>query len=283
MFCHKCGAQIAEGAAFCYKCGEKAAYADTGQQNPSPVPEIAGQERDNAAIPIREPDAVPVRTAMPAEGRADYGADFRAFVDNHVRATTKYQSAEELINCRPMAFVWICFGAFSLIGLIMGGFVGLLVIGGFFGYSAVFIASAIIRKRCWDKFYGEFEGEIDIEGFRAFLDANLNILSPYFHGCGYLKQSGGLQTIIANTASKALKEVILACVCGPKEKSMATICIRPDVRDPDSGRKQYIVGASHRGFLIDSGLSGLLSHACLIRTAPIMQAAIKFYLNQNNV
>lgn len=31
MFCHKCGAQIAEGAAFCHKCGTKVVYADTSQ------------------------------------------------------------------------------------------------------------------------------------------------------------------------------------------------------------------------------------------------------------
>ncbi|NBI10651.1 zinc-ribbon domain-containing protein [Colidextribacter sp. OB.20] len=31
MFCHKCGAQIAKGAAFCHKCGTKAVYADTSQ------------------------------------------------------------------------------------------------------------------------------------------------------------------------------------------------------------------------------------------------------------
>jgi len=29
MFCHKCGAQIAEGAIFCHKCGTQVVYADT--------------------------------------------------------------------------------------------------------------------------------------------------------------------------------------------------------------------------------------------------------------
>ena len=28
MFCHKCGTQIADGAAFCYKCGTKVVYED---------------------------------------------------------------------------------------------------------------------------------------------------------------------------------------------------------------------------------------------------------------
>lgn len=34
MFCHKCGTQIAEGAAFCHKCGTKVVYEDT---DPHPV------------------------------------------------------------------------------------------------------------------------------------------------------------------------------------------------------------------------------------------------------
>lgn len=32
MFCHKCGAQVADGAAFCHKCGTKIVYEDTEPQ-----------------------------------------------------------------------------------------------------------------------------------------------------------------------------------------------------------------------------------------------------------
>lgn len=42
MFCYKCGAQIAESAAFCHKCGTKAVYADTSQHpmdTPEPIAE----------------------------------------------------------------------------------------------------------------------------------------------------------------------------------------------------------------------------------------------------
>ena len=35
MFCHKCGAQIAEGAAFCQKCGAKVIPAE-GELHPTP-------------------------------------------------------------------------------------------------------------------------------------------------------------------------------------------------------------------------------------------------------
>lgn len=186
-----------------------------------------------------------------------------------------------------MKFAWICLGALSLLGLILGAtnlggavgaLVGILIIGGFIGYAVVFIASGVIRKQYRDKFYGEFEQEINIESFLVFLDGHLKTLSSYFHECGYLDQRGGLQTSISNAVAGAFKEVTLACVCGPKKKSLATICIRPDVRDPDSGRKQYIVGAVYRGFLIDGRAAGFLGHACLIRTAPVLQAAMKYYL-----
>ncbi len=32
MFCHKCGSQVADGAAFCHKCGAKILYEDAAQQ-----------------------------------------------------------------------------------------------------------------------------------------------------------------------------------------------------------------------------------------------------------
>lgn len=47
MFCHKCGAQIAEGAAFCQKCGTKVVHTDDAQQpmdttTPIAEPQAAG-------------------------------------------------------------------------------------------------------------------------------------------------------------------------------------------------------------------------------------------------
>ncbi len=32
MFCHKCGSQVADGAAFCHKCGAKILHEDAAQQ-----------------------------------------------------------------------------------------------------------------------------------------------------------------------------------------------------------------------------------------------------------
>ena len=264
MFCHKCGTQIAEDAAFCQKCGTKVIYENDSQL----TEQVTVNTTPIAAVPINSSCKV----------TNDY--NFKEFADKHVQSTTQFQSVSDLIdNSKPMKFAWICFGVLSLLGLICGALAGLLIIGGFFGYAVTFIASGIIRNQYRGKFYGEFEQDINIEDFLSFLDENLKTLSPYFHECGYYKQSGGLQTIISNSASRVFKEVTLSCVCGAKKKRLATICIRPDIRNPDSGRKQYFVGAEYNGFLIDGRASGFLGHACLIKTAPIMQAAIEYYLN----
>lgn len=38
MFCHKCGAEIEDGAVFCYKCGTKVVYGDMERQVNTPTP-----------------------------------------------------------------------------------------------------------------------------------------------------------------------------------------------------------------------------------------------------
>ena len=259
MFCEKCGTQIGEGAEFCHKCGTKVVYEATVQS-------------------IGSDDTTTKQERLKA-GMRDDADSFKKFVDDYIQSNTKFPSAEALItNSKPWRFAWICVGTLSLIGLLVASLPGLLIFGGFFGYVAVFIASGIIRMNYAHKFSGILEQEISATEFLTFLDEHLKVLSPYFHGCGYLSERGGVLTSIGNAASKALNEVKLCCECGAKKKSLATICIRPDAREQNSGKMQYFVGAVHKGFLIDGRAAGFLGHACLIRTAPILQAAIIYYL-----
>lgn len=141
MFCHKCGAQIAEEAAFCQKCGTKIVYGD------------APQLTEQAAV-----GAAPVAAApLHAPNTAANKDNFKKFVDNHIQATTQFQSVDDLINnSKPMTFVWFWLGALSLLGLILGAInlggmvgalMGLLLMGGFIGYAVVFIVSGVIRKQ----------------------------------------------------------------------------------------------------------------------------------------
>ena len=136
MFCHKCGTQIAEDAAFCQKCGTKIIYDDTQLQElkataitaTSTKPEEVHHEN-----PIPKPNVEFVRETIPA----DILPDFKAFVDDYVRQTTKFQSAKELLDSNvPQKFIWICFGIPAIIGLMLGGPIAALIIGLFFGYPA---------------------------------------------------------------------------------------------------------------------------------------------------
>ena len=52
MFCHKCGAQIAEGAAFCQKCGTKVVHTDDVQQPMDTTTPIAEPQSAGAVGPM---------------------------------------------------------------------------------------------------------------------------------------------------------------------------------------------------------------------------------------
>lgn len=271
MYCHKCGTKVVDDAGFCHSCGAKIV-----QEPLEVIPSNNEPKNTNVAEPSPQKSAVPVQRIERENVATD---DFKVFVDNHVRSTTQFQSVDDLFqNSKPLTFIWVCIAIPAVGGLVLGGPVGMLIFGALFGYAAVFITSGIIRGQYSAKFSGKFDGNVNPDEFLLFLNGHLRQLSPYFHNCGYLDQGGGLIATIGTVLSNALKEVNLCCECGPKKKSLATICIRPDVANPDSGRMQYIVGAIRNGFLIDSRAAGFLGHTCLFKTAPIMQAAIEYYL-----
>ena len=51
MFCHKCGAQMVEGAAFCPKCGTKAVHTDDDQQPMNTATPIVEPQQADAEVP----------------------------------------------------------------------------------------------------------------------------------------------------------------------------------------------------------------------------------------
>lgn len=294
MFCHKCGTQIAEGAAFCHKCGTKVVYVDTAPLSiDTPVPArkpIAASSPTvvTPANPAPRAATITIKANVPINASGNGRNDFKAFVDNHVRATTSFKSAEELLNSKPMKFAWIIVGVLSFLGVVLGAvriggirgaLVGLFVLGAFFGYAVVFIVSGIIRSRYGLKYSGKLDRIIDLDDFGIFLNSHLKSVSPYFHECGYLTNRGGLLATIENKFANALQKVTLCSVFGDSEAYMATIAFRPDTATPDSKGMWYTVGAVRRGFMIDGRGASFLGHSCLIRTAPIMQAAVLYYIN----
>lgn len=284
MFCHKCGEQLAEGASFCHKCGTKIVYEDNGLW-PADT-SAAADEHGETNRKMQKNGTVSVQKIETGHAENGNGGDFKMFVDNHVRETTKFQSADDLLkNSKPWGFVWKCVAIPSVIGFILGAgrdpmewLLIVLVFGGFFGYVAVWIASGIIRTRYRTKFSGEFDHNINTDELILFLNGHLKQVSPYFHEFGYFTQQGGLLTSVENVVSNALKEIILCCEFGPKKKSLATICMKPDMTSTESGQMRYIVDAVRNGFMMDGRAAGFFGHACLIRTAPILQAAMEYYL-----
>jgi hypothetical protein len=208
--------------------------------------------------------------------------DFRAFVDNHVRTTTKFKSAEDLMkNSKPLSFIWLCVGIPAIVGLLIGGPLGFLIFGGLFGYTAVFITSGIIRMRYRSRYRGEFIGDINIEEMFVFLNEHLKQIHPYFHEWGYLTKKG-LLPILENAIANATKEVRICSEFGQKRKSLVAFYIKPKTVDARPGEKLYYVDALKNGFLVDGRSAGFLGHGTLIRTAPILQAAMEYYIKSKN-
>lgn len=256
MFCQKCGTELPETSEFCHKCGAK----QTAPKETQPSANIQEAEtRQSVSTDIN---------------------DFKNFVDNHVRTTTKFSSAEDLLkNSKPWRFVWICFGAATLVGLLTGP--GVLLIGPLFGYVVSFITGGIIRSTYRGKFCGEFNGNIDIDDFRSFLDKYLPYISPDFHKWGYLSKKG-LVNALGNAAERAVQEVHICAEFGAKRKRLVEIWIRPKDTNETSGGQRYGVGAEKNGFMLDGRMSGFIAHGTLIRTAPLLQATMEYYLKLNN-
>ncbi len=251
MFCYKCGNKISEDMIFCNKCGTKI----TPDNAVSQTSNIANDENN-----------------------------FKNFVDNHIKTTTKFQSAKELLEKRvPLKFVWICFGIPIILGTLTFN-LGILLLGIIVAYLAARIACGIIKGRYAFKISGKFNGNIDTDELILFLNKYLEFLHPYFHKWGYLKQEfigAGLQGAITATAmnlmSESATEINLCTEFGEKKKLFSVINIRPDVLNPNSGQMEYFFSSEYRipGFFKGWGFS---TYTCLFKTAPILQAAMEYYL-----
>lgn len=250
---------------FCHKCGTKIVYADNNLY--SVDTSAAANEHEESNMQVQNGAAAVQKIEIEHTANSDR-EDFKMFVDNHVRETTKFQSADDLLtNSKPWRFIWACIAIPAVIGFIlgrdmeipMGWLLGLLIFGGVFGYGAVFITSGIIRMNYREKFSGRFDRQINPDEFLLFLNENMRQVSPYFHKFGYLTEEG-LLAAVGEILSDAPNRTKLCCEFGPKKKSLETICIRPDSK---TGQMLYIVDAVRNGFIMDGRAAGFLGHACL--------------------
>lgn len=288
MFCHKCGNKIADDASFCHGCGAKVVREDVVQ---APLDRYPTTEKENSTTkPLPQTYAVPVQTVEREHVLTDNGIDFKTFVDNHVRSTTKFQSARELLNSRvPLGFIWICLGIFAILGILTFNPI-VLLLALLLGYGVACAVGAIKRIRYPARYDGKFKGNIDLEDLMQFLNTHLTYLSPHFHEWGFLTREGigvrgALLTSMAESASEKLKEIRLCTGFGEKEWRLAVIYIRPDILNPDSGQMEYFADVENKisGLPFLSHSTGFSKYVDLVKIAPILQATMEYYLKNYKV
>ena len=256
MFCSKCGNQSNDGAAFCQKCGEKFIVDNSAQQT------------------VVAPSTTGTTNIVDSD-------NFKLFVDDHVKKTTKYQTADELLTkSKPTKLLWICFGIIVLFFTIILFPIGILI-GIIFGYALMFIAGAIIRNKCRNKFSGTITGDIDIEDFIKYLDVHLKYIHPDFHEWGHLTKAG-LLAVVESVEVKAKGLIRLCAEFGPKKKRLVELNIKTYISDEGLTKTAYRPYAEYNGFMLDARASHSIAHGTLIKTAPILQAAIEYYQKQKS-
>ncbi len=279
MFCHKCGAQIAEGAAFCHKCGTIVVYPDTSQP---PLDTTAADDLNIADTPVQ--------TDAPVNGPIADKDAFKSFVDNHVRTTTQYQTAEELLNSKvSLSFVWICLGISAILGAVTLNLV-LLLVAAFFGYIVATVIGGIKRGRYSFRYSGNFSNSIDMDSLIQYLNQYLGRQYTCFHEWGIIKRVGsGIQgkaiTAVSTATAESLGEIGLCTSFAEDQRQLAVICIRPDKVNTNQSQMEYFFGVEP--YLMDGGPFSAQNtgfdltfsrYKCLVKTAPILQAVMEYYL-----
>lgn len=270
MFCYECGAKLEEGACFCQECGTKIVQENIWD-------DTNGIEK----------------------------SDFENYVDGYIQQNTSFSSAKELLNSKvSLKFVKISFLIPAVIMTILyigvalkrgnfdaatiGNFlIATIIVSGLIGYVIAYIWGLFISAKYTDEMTGHFEGAVNPEDLIEFLNASFKYLTPYFHDWGYLAEtplsvSTSIQKGIRDLAKEKLKQI---CVCTEYGENGWRICvIHIGLQSPDSEQMKYYFSVSNKfeGFLFKSHDMGFEKYKTLIKTAPIMKAAVEYYFKKYN-
>lgn len=268
MFCHKCGYRLPDEGGFCPMCGEKVVYSKP---------------------PFLEAD-VPHTREVSKPKEDSNRENFKSFVNRHVQSTTQYRSVEELLNSNVSAnLLWASLlgpaVVLGLLSLVISGRLGtalvLALLGLLIGFFTAYVVGWNERRKLSNKFSNTFTGPIDTDDLLVFLSNNLSALSPIFHEWSYITQVGygiygAVSAGITNTVQKSLNEVSLGTELGEKRHFFAELYIGPDLLNRASGKMRYTPDVEHR----ISGIMSLKKYTLLVQIAPILQAAMEYYLTQ---
>lgn len=290
MYCHRCGAEVPDNAAFCPKCGTQMIHTDTTQQEPD-TSGISVEQKNPAARSSPQPVVSPNHTVKPVSSPTTERTDFKQFVDDHIRIVTRFQTAEELLESRvSQKFVWLCFGipalwaGFSLVrssSLSDVPVMALLIL--FLGYVAKYIVDSIYNLiYCFraSSPHIKVDEDIDTDRLILFLNRHLKYLFPYFHEWGYLTEvgfnvKGEIAASLQNAVDAANKKTRIGTEFGKHKSCFVEIDIFKETTSPDSVRTRCRFWSATRS-------PWSAKYACTVRTAPILQAAIEYYLQNRD-
>lgn len=275
MYCHQCGKQLPEEAAYCPACGTKVFQMKSQEKSPELV----------NPLPL-EPRREEFQKTPFSVGAV--GEDFIKYVNWHVQSTTGFSTADELLRSKvSTSFYWVCFLAPTLVlalpGWIFSGNLAaglaLGLLGLVFGFFAAYVAGWNERRKISNRYCNTFFGPIDTDDLMGFLSQGLPMVSSMFHEWNYLTQTGyGLYGIasaaLINAAQRATKEVTLGTELGNKKHFFAELYVGPDLLDRESGKMRYTPDVDHR----ITGIFSVKKYTLLVQIAPILQAAMEYYL-----
>ena len=271
MFCHKCGNQISNDAAFCQKCGVKVVASETTEiPLRATVPE--------SLSPSTDASVTPVRSATQRNTLVDNGGDFKKFVDNYVKTNTKFASAEDLLkNSKPMMFAWLWIFIPAFLGLFLPPFpVGIIGLG-ILGYGVAFFVGIVLRVKLNKRersLKSRPAGEVNMDDLVRFLNTNLQYLSPYLSEWERVSD----KTIVCKFTKKTNAVIeVLDSDYHPDNKGKRVYYV--------SGRKAEVfsyVAISGSGFSAGKTNAGFGEYNCHYKTAPILIAAMEYYLAKEN-
>ncbi len=218
---------------------------------------------------------------------------FIQFIDSRIRANTQYNSAPELLNSKPRAkFAWLSYGISAIVMLMLSimpilngngiwAVLLLLALSVIPGYLAAYISGGIIaRLKLLSKYTLKLKGKADKEELKSFLNNRLSYLKPYFDEWGDKKiigfgLIGAIQAAYINAAEKSSPEAHIVSYFGSNKFLMPEIDISPDLNgDPEYTICTFSVDSRYRGF------SFIASYKTMIKTAPILRAAMEYYFWQ---
>lgn len=221
--------------------------------------------------------------------------NFIRYVDNYIKTNTGFNSAFELLNSKPKAnFAWLSYGisaavalVLSVISILNGNGIWvipfLLALSVLPGYLAAVISGGVVSKlKLISKYTIRLKGQADSEELKTFLDNHLSYLKPYFGAWGDVETTGfgikgSIQAAAVNAAANASHESNIGSYFGADQKILIQIGVRPDLNgDPGYTICAFSAGGERIGSYF------IASHKCIIKTAPILQAALKYYFMWKN-